>query len=138
MTFSWSRLGAWVVAFVVGVFYGVAGTVAQAYMLGWFPLGLVLALIGVTALLLAVRLLTSDRWATLATAIGLMLATLVFSGAGPGGSVVVPQAPEGQFNSGLLWTILVPLVSVVVIAWPETRPHAQAASDRADLTDHAG
>lgn len=138
MSFSWSRLGAWLVAFVVGVFYGVAGTVAQAYVLGWFPLGLVLAVIGVTALLLAVRLLTSDRWATLATAIGLMIATVVFSGAGPGGSVVVPQAPDGQFSSGVLWTVLVPLVSVIVIAWPETRPRAQAASDRADPADDAG
>ena len=121
MTFSWSRLGAWVVAFVVGAFYGVAGTVAQAYMIGWFPLGLVLGLIGVVALLVAVRLLTGDRWATLATALGVMLATLVFSGAGPGGSVVVPQAPDGQFNPGVVWTILVPLAAVVVIAWPEVR-----------------
>ncbi|MDW4571159.1 DUF6113 family protein [Microbacterium sp. M3] len=121
MTFSWSRLGAWVVAFVVGAFYGVAGTVAQAYMIGWFPLGLVLGLIGVIALLVAVRLLTGDRWATLATALGVMIATLVFSGAGPGGSVVVPQAPEGQFNPGVVWTILVPLAAVVVIAWPEVR-----------------
>jgi hypothetical protein len=121
VTFSWSRLGAWVVAFVVGAFYGVAGTVAQAYMIGWFPLGLVLGLIGVIALLVAVRLLTGDRWATLATALGVMIATLVFSGAGPGGSVVVPQAPDGQFNPGVVWTILVPLAAVVVIAWPEVR-----------------
>ena len=40
----WSRIGAWVVAFVIGAFYGVAGTVAQGFRLGWFPLGLVLAL----------------------------------------------------------------------------------------------
>lgn len=122
MTFSWSRLGAWVVAFVVGAVYGVAGTVAQAYMVGWFPLGLVLALVGVVALLLAVRLLTVDRWATLATALGVMTATLVFSGAGPGGSVVVPQVTDGQFNPGLVWTILVPLASVIVIAWPDSLP----------------
>ena len=122
MTFSWSRLGAWVVAFVVVAVYGVAGTVAQAYKVGWFPLGLVLALVGVVALLLAVRLLTVDRWATLATALGVMTATLVFSGAGPGGSVVVPQVTDGQFNPGLVWTILVPLASVIVIAWPDSLP----------------
>jgi hypothetical protein len=111
-----------VVAFVVGAVYGVAGTVAQAYMFGWFPLGLVLALIGVIALLLAVRLLTGDRWAALATGLGVMVATLVFSGAGPGGSVVVPQAADGAFNPGILWTILVPLAATVVIAWPESLP----------------
>ncbi|MEI3847225.1 MULTISPECIES: DUF6113 family protein [unclassified Microbacterium] len=126
----WSRIGAWVVAFVIGAFYGVAGTVAQGFRLGWFPLGLVLALVGVTALLVAVRLLTSDRWATLATALGAMVATLVFSGAGPGGSVVVPQEADGAFNPGVAWTILVPLVSAIVIAWPQTRVPAVAASDR--------
>ena len=129
MTFSWSRIAAWVVAFIVGAFYGVAGTVAQAYAIGWLPVGVVLALVGVTALVAAVRLLTYDRWATLATALGVMTATLVFSGAGPGGSVVVPQAPEGQVSPGIVWTILVPLVSAVVIAWPETRSRAAAASD---------
>jgi hypothetical protein len=111
-----------VVAFVVGAVYGVAGTVAQAYMFGWFPVGLVLALIGVIALLLAVRLLTGDRWAALATGLGVMVATLVFSGAGPGGSVVVPQAADSAFNPGILWTILVPLAATVVIAWPESLP----------------
>jgi hypothetical protein len=132
VSFSWSRVAAWVVAFVVGAFYGVAGTVAQAYMLGWFPLGLTLGLIGVVALLIAVRLLTSDRWATLATALGVMIATLVFSGAGPGGSVVVPQTPEGAFNPGILWTILVPLAAVIVIAWPESLPRMPRTADRAD------
>src|SRR5690606_19810370 len=91
------------------------------YTLGGFPLGLVLSLIGVVALLVAVRLLTADRWATLATAIGVMVATLVFSGAGPGGSVVVPQADDGEFSPGLFWTILVPLSAAIVIAWPQSR-----------------
>ena len=133
MGFSWSRFGTWVVAFVVGAVYGVAGTVAQAYMLGGFPLGLVLAAIGIIALLVAVRLLTGDRWAALATGLGAMVATLVFSGAGPGGSVVVPQAAEGAFNPGIVWTIVVPLVATVVIAWPDSLPRmaarAQESSD---------
>jgi len=120
-----------VVAFIVGAVYGVAGTVAQAYELGWFPLGLVLAVIGVVALLVAVRLLTGDRWAALAAGLGVMVATLVFSGAGPGGSVVVPQAPEGEFNPGILWTIIVPLAATIVIAWPESLPRMAAASSDA-------
>ena len=125
-----ARIGSWIVALLVGLVYGVAGTVAHAYAIGWFPLGLVLAVIGSGALLLAVRLLTSDRWATLTVAIGLMTATLVFSGAGPGGSVVVPQAPDGQFNPGVVWTILVPIISALVIAWPDTRARTDAASER--------
>ncbi len=125
-----ARIGSWIIALLVGLVYGVAGTVAHAYAIGWFPLGLILAVIGSAALLVAVRLLTSDRWATLAVAIGLMTATLVFSGAGPGGSVVVPQAPEGEFNAGIVWTILVPIISALVIAWPDMRSRADAASEQ--------
>ena len=101
-------------AFLVGAVYGLAGTIAHAYTLGWFPLGLVLAIIGCAALLVAVRLLTADRWAALATGLGMILATLVFSGRGPGGSVIVPQTRRWPS----LWTIAVPILVAVVVAWP--------------------
>ncbi|WP_345803104.1 DUF6113 family protein [Microbacterium sp. AZCO] len=114
-----ARIVTWVVAFLVGAVYGLAGTIAQTYKFGWFPLGLVLAVIGSGALLIAVRLLTSDRWAALATGLGMMVATLIFSGPGPGGSVIVPQTPEGQFNPGIVWTIAVPLLVALVVAWPD-------------------
>jgi hypothetical protein len=109
-----ARIGSWLVALVVGLVYGVAGTVAHAYSIGWFPLGLILAIIGSAALLLAVRLLTSDRWAALATGAGMMVATLVFSGSGPGGSVVVPQT-----GLGVVWTFAVPILVAVAVAWPD-------------------
>jgi hypothetical protein len=109
-----ARLGTWVVALLVGAVYGLAGTIAHAYELGWFPVGLVLALIGCAALLVAVRLLTADRWAALATGLGMMTATLVFSGKGPGGSVIVPESPLGT-----VWTIALPIVVAVVVAWPD-------------------
>ena len=110
----------WIIALVVGLVYGVAGTVAHAYMLGWLPLGLILSIVGVGALLVAVRLLTGDRWATLAAGLGTMTATLVFSGAGPGGSIIVPAPAEGQFSVGIIWTIAVPLLVALVVAWPDT------------------
>jgi hypothetical protein len=100
-TSALARVATWVVALAVGVAYGLAGTIAHTYAFGWFPLGLVLAIIGSGALLLAVRLLTSDRWAALATGLGMMIAMLVFSGRGPGGSVIVPKAAEGQFDPGM-------------------------------------
>ncbi|NYE19899.1 DUF6113 family protein [Microbacterium immunditiarum] len=131
--FSWSRVGTWIVAFVAGAVYGVAGTIAHAYTLAWFPLGLILALIGSGALLAAVRLLTSDRWAALGTGLGLMVATLVFSGAGPGGSVVVPQT-----SLGVVWTISVPLLVALVVAWPEHLPRmTTTAQDEGEDTDAA-
>jgi hypothetical protein len=108
------RLGTWLVALAVGAVYGLAGTIAHSYMLGWFPLGLVLAIIGCAALLAAVRLLTADRWATLAAGAGMIAATLVFSGRGPGGSVIVPQTAVAT-----AWTIAVPIIVAVVVFWPD-------------------
>jgi hypothetical protein len=107
------RLATLVVAFFVGAVYGLAGTIAHAYRLGWFPLGLVLAIIGSAALLAAVRLLTADRWAALASGIGMIVATLVFSGTGPGGSVIVEQT-----DLAIVWTVSVPVLVVLVVAWP--------------------
>lgn len=111
---SLARVGTWLVGGVVGLVYGAAGTVAHAYSVGWFPLGLVLGIIGCGALLVAVRLLTEDRWAALAAGLGMMVATLMFSGSGPGGSVVVPQT-----GLAMVWTIALPLIVAGVVAWPQ-------------------
>jgi Family of unknown function (DUF6113) len=109
-----ARVGTWFVAFLVGAVYGLAGTIAHSFEWGWLPLGLVLAIIGCGALLMAVRLLTADRWAALATGLGMMTATLVFSGRGPGGSVIVPEGPLGT-----VWTLALPILVAIVIAWPD-------------------
>lgn len=109
-----ARVGTWAVAFLVGAVYGLAGTIAHAFELGWFPLGLVLAIVGCAALLAAVRLLTADRWAALATGLGMMTSTLVFSGKGPGGSVIVPEGALGS-----VWTIALPILVAIVVAWPD-------------------
>jgi len=109
-----ARVGTWFVAFVVGAVYGLAGTIAHSYELGWLPLGLVLAIVGCAALLVAVRMLTADRWAALATGLGMMTATLVFSGRGPGGSVIVPESPLGT-----VWTLALPILVAIVVAWPD-------------------
>lgn len=127
-----ARAATWFVAFIVGAVYGLAGTIAHTYMLGWFPLGLVLAVIGSAALLVAVRLLTADRWAALATGLGIAMATLVFSGRGPGGSVIVAQAAKGHFDAGLVWTIAVLLLVVLIVAWPDlsrARPEEHPAGE---------
>ncbi|WP_335337373.1 histidinol dehydrogenase [Microbacterium sp. No. 7] len=116
-----SNLAARIVAFVIGAVYGVAGTIGQAARWGVLPIGLVVAGVGVAALLVAMRLLTSDRWAALAGGLGAMATMLVLSGRGPGGSVVVPAAPEGELSTGVIWTVLVPLVTALVVAWPTLR-----------------
>ena len=114
MRLGWARIGTWIIALLVGAVYGVAGTIAHAYTLGPLPLGLLLALIGSGALVLAVRALTADRWAALACGIGLVVGVLTFSGRGPGGSVVVPQN-----GLAVVWTISVPIIVALVVAWPE-------------------
>lgn len=125
MTFSWPRLASWVIALAVGAVYATACTIAHAYTLGAFPLGLVLAIVGIAALLAAVRLLTADRWAAMAAGSGAVIATLVFSGAGPGGSVVVPTGP-----AGVVWMVSVSIAAVVAVAWPDlSRPPAAAGVD---------
>lgn len=137
MAFSWSRFGSWIIALLVGAVYGLAGTIAQSYMLGWFPLGLALAVLGSAALLAAVRLLTSDRWAALATGMGMMIAALVFSGRGPGGSVIVPAAAPGAFPVGIVWTIAVPVLIAIVVAWPDLSGiRRRDAALRASPEDH--
>ena len=116
-----ARVVTWFVAFVVGAVYGLAGTIAHAYELGWFPLGIVLGIVGCGALLAAVRLLTADRWAALAAGLGMMGTTLVFSGRGPGGSVIVPETTLGS-----VWTLALPILVAIVVAWPDRmRPHAE-------------
>lgn len=123
-SFSLARAATWMVAFAVGVVYGLAGTIAHSFAWGWLPLGLILAVIGCGMLLAAVRLLTGDRWATLATGLGMMIATLVFSGRGPGGSVIVPES-----TLGVVWTLVLPLVVAIAVAWPNL---AAARDDRSE------
>lgn len=125
-----TRAGTWVVALVVGVVYGVAGTIGQAAGWGWFPVGLLVAIVGAAAIVAAVRLLTADRWSALATGLGLMVATLVFSGAGPGGSVIVPQPADGGLSTGIVWTLAVPVLTAIVVAWPAVPARSTAAAPR--------
>ncbi len=124
MRFSWIRLATWVIALLVGAVYGVAGTIAHAYRIGWLPVGLLLAVVGSGALLIAVRALAADRWAAFASGAGMLLAVLVFSGRGPGGSVIVPDGELdmlGPVNLGIVWMVVVPVMTAAVIVWPEGR-----------------
>lgn len=106
-------------AFVVGIVYGTAATVGQGYALGWFPLGLLLAVIGSGALILALRLLTGDRWVATAGGLGIVAATVLFTQPGLGGSAIVAaQTAETQWVP-IAWTLAVPVMLALVIAWPD-------------------
>ncbi|WP_156762051.1 histidinol dehydrogenase [Microbacterium karelineae] len=122
MPTSWpARVVTWILALAAGVVFGVAGTISHPLMLGWAPVGMVVAAVGCLGLVLAIRLLIEDRGAVLACGLGMLGALVVFSGRGPGGSVVVPQAAEGEFPFGITWSIVLTAIVLIVAAWPRIR-----------------
>lgn len=116
MPYWLTRILSWIAAALVGVVYGTAGTIAHSLMWGPIPIGLIVGAIACGALLVAVRALTRDRGAAVATAIGMIGMLLIISGPGPGGSVVVPNTPVGQ-----IWIYVVAGITLLVIAWPNLR-----------------
>ncbi|MFJ4039240.1 histidinol dehydrogenase [Microbacterium sp. NPDC090007] len=113
------RVVGWAVALLVGAFYGAAGTVGQAFLVGPLPVGLILATIGSAALLVALRTLTGDRINALAGGLGLTAATALFSQVGPGGSAIVAAPTAGTEWIPLVWTVVGPALMVLVALWPD-------------------
>lgn len=111
----------WLVCALVGFVYAAAGTISHSFRSAGLPVGLVIAMVGVAGMFIAVRILLQDRWAALAAALGAMASTLMLSGEGPGGSVLVTQS-----ILGVVWTLWVPLVAAVVVAWPDQALRASA------------
>lgn len=109
----------WAVALLIGAFYGAAGTVGQAFLLGPVPVGLLLATIGSAALLVAMRTLTGDRINALAGGLGITAATYLFSQVGPGGSAIVAAPTAGVEWVPLVWTVVGPSLMVLVAMWPD-------------------
>lgn len=118
----------WVGALVAGVVFGIAGTITYPSLLlfGVLPVGLVVAAVACAGLLLAVRLLADDRISVLVVGLGMLVALFVFSGRGPGGSVIVPQAAEGELPLGVIWGWTLAIVVVLVVAWPDLRRAREA------------
>lgn len=113
------RVVGWLVALLVGAFYGAAGTIAQAYRLGLVPLGLLLATVGCAALLIAMRTLTGERANAFAGGLGITLAAYVFSQPGLGGSAIVAAPTPGTEWIPLVWTVVGPALMVLVAFWPD-------------------
>lgn len=111
-----SRSLSWIAAAFVGAVYGTAGTIVHGFTWGVLPVGLIIGGLACAALLIAVRTLTHDRWATLATSLGMLVMLLLVSGEGPGGSVIVPNTVLGQ-----VWIYLVLAIAFLVIIWPDLR-----------------
>ncbi|GAB2512466.1 hypothetical protein [Paramicrobacterium agarici] len=112
-----SRIVTALITLVLGVVYGIVGTVGHTLTLTplgiTIPYGLVLGLIGVLALLLGLRLVIAERLPSIAAGIGIVGIVALFSLPSPGGSVLITQSVLG-----LVWLFGVPLVAAIVLAWP--------------------
>lgn len=106
-----------VLTFVLGLIYGMIGTVAHSVVvhLGPVPVpyGIVLALVGVLAMLVGLRLVFDERLPSFAAGIGVVAVVVLFSFRSVGGSVLIAQGALG-----LIWLFGVPLVVAIVLAWP--------------------
>ncbi|MFF1878723.1 DUF6113 family protein [Leifsonia sp. NPDC058230] len=117
-----SRIVNYVLLFVVGVVVGAVGTIAHqsTWRIGGFtlPWGLVLALLGYTALLVGLRLLSRSRIPALVAALGTILVILLFAQRSAGGSVLIVNDLIGQ-----VWLVAPIVIAALVMAWPDLSKH---------------
>ncbi|MCU1526357.1 MAG: hypothetical protein JWP75_120 [Frondihabitans sp.] len=117
------KIATYVVALVAGGLFGAIGTVSHQFTAGSFPLGAVLALILVLALLLGFRLYFDSRRVGIAAAIGVLAVTALLTGPGSGGSALIPANAAGYS-----WTFGPTIIAVIVLAWPKLPQQRAAAS----------
>jgi LmbE family N-acetylglucosaminyl deacetylase len=105
-------------ALVVGVVFGLLGTIAHQATIPigpvTLPAGLILALAAVAALLAGLRLVLGDRLPVFACALGMLGTIFLLSLRSAGGSVLVPAG-----LAGTLWTVAPTLIATLVLAWPK-------------------
>lgn len=125
-----NRIGAALLGIAVGVIFAAMGTVAHqstVMVMGFaFPWGLIVALLGFTALLIGLRLVLHDRLTVLATALGALITIFVLSLRSAGGSVLIPEG-----TIGLIWTMAPAVIAAIVIAWPRLPARPRSAAARA-------
>lgn len=131
-----ARATGWLLALVAGAVFGVAGTISHPLIVGgWLPLGMIVGGIACFGLLIAIRLLIEDRGAVIAAGLGMIVTFVAFSGRGPGGSVVVPQAAEGEVPLGSIWSLVLVGAVLLVCAWPNmARLRALSSTSRHETT----
>lgn len=124
-----SRIVSAVLLVLAGAVFGAIGTVAHQLTVTWgvtVPLGLIVALLAYTALLVGLRLLGQSRLPALLAALGAIAVVLLFTQQSAGGSVLIPNNLLGQ-----VWLVGPILIAAVVIAWPDVRGRRTSASTSA-------
>lgn len=133
--FDWAALGlAWkvltaLIAVALGVAVGLIATVNHQLAAALFgqqvPVGVVVSLLVCAALLVGGRLYFGTRIVAACAALGLLVVVALFSGAGPGGSVLVPANPVGW-----TWVIGPAVIALIVLAWPRPGTFSRATMGR--------
>jgi hypothetical protein len=119
-----TRVLGYVVAFVLGVVFGVLGTVVHQIAFSVFglfdvPIGLIVALPAVALLLVGLRLMVESRLAAIIAGAGVVGVIALLALPSPGGSVLIPGSVAGADNiAGMVWIVGATIVAVVVLAWP--------------------
>jgi hypothetical protein len=95
------------------------------------PIGLVLSLLMVAAVLLALRLAFVVRWFAVAAAVGVVAADalLLLPGSSGGSTVVLLN------TAGIVWTFAPPLVAAAIVAWPRFARRRRATPDAGGILD---
>ena len=116
-----SRIVSAVLLILVGIVYGVLGTIAHQTTVtiagASIPIGLILAVVGASALLVGLRLIQVGRMLLLLCALGMLLTIFVLSLKSAGGSILIPAGVPGT-----IWTIVPTIVAAITLAWPTLPP----------------
>ncbi|SKA99364.1 hypothetical protein SAMN06295879_2779 [Agreia bicolorata] len=113
-----SRVVSWVVGLGLGALFGVMGTavsqstwmIASGFSL---PIGLIVALLAVTLLLVGLRLVLRTRTTAILAAFGIVVTIFLLSQPSAGGSILVPGNALG-----VTWTFAPTIIALLVLAWP--------------------
>ena len=101
---------------IVGTLFTVAHRATFEVLGVALPIGFVLGLIAVAALVAGLRLLAPDRLPAIGAAVGVVGAIMVLAAQGDSGSVLVTGEPVG-----IAWLTLPSTIAAVAIAWPRRR-----------------
>ena len=115
------RVASWVIGLLLGVVFGMLGTVVHQSTISFFglfdlPIGLILAVAAVLFLLVGLRLILPSRLLAFLAALGLVGIVAVLTLPSPGGSILIPA---DEANYGYIWTFAPTVIAIVVLAWPK-------------------
>lgn len=115
------RIASWVIGLLLGVVFGMLGTVVHQSTISFFglfdlPIGLILAIASVVFLLVGLRLILPTRLLAFLAALGLVGVVALLTLPSTGGSILVPADTHGY---GYTWTFAPTVIAVIVLAWPK-------------------